>query len=81
LFARDARARLRGGGINHFFFIKVAMFYPTSGVAAGTPGHPASEGILNQRWWSLEALDAASNEGIVFSPRGFPRMFRVPKNE
>lgn len=64
------------GVINHYFLLNVAPFAPMSGVAAGTPGHPGSEGILNQCWWTLLALDAAHRGGVLFSPRDFPTMMR-----
>jgi 8-oxo-dGTP diphosphatase len=53
------------------------MFDPVSGVAVGVVDHPDSEGILNQRWWTFVALDAAHRDGVVFSPRDFPRMLRL----
>jgi 8-oxo-dGTP pyrophosphatase MutT (NUDIX family) len=65
------------GVINHFFLLNVAMFDPMSGVAVGAVGHPDSEGILNQRWWTLAALEAAHRDGVLFSPRNFPRMLRL----
>jgi 8-oxo-dGTP pyrophosphatase MutT (NUDIX family) len=65
------------GVINHYFLLNVAMFDPVSGVAVGAAGHPSSEGILNQRWWSLSTLDAAHRDGALFSPRDFPMMLRV----
>ncbi|UNB52919.1 NUDIX domain-containing protein [Mycolicibacterium sp. YH-1] len=65
------------GVINHYFLLDVTKFDPVSGLAVGTPGHPNSEGILNQRWWALPALDAAHRDGVLFSPRDFPMMLRV----
>jgi 8-oxo-dGTP pyrophosphatase MutT (NUDIX family) len=65
------------GVINHYFLLNLAPFEPASGVALGTPGHPGSEGILNQCWWTLAALDAAHRGGVLFSPRNFPTMMRA----
>lgn len=65
------------GVINHYFLLNVAAFDPVSGLAAGTPGHPGSEGIINQCWWTLPALDAAHRGGVLFSPRDFPTMLRA----
>ncbi|MGA9375855.1 MAG: NUDIX domain-containing protein [Mycobacterium sp.] len=65
------------GVMNHYFLLNVAPFDPISGVAAGTPGHPGGEGILNQCWWTLPALDAARRGGVLFSPRDFPTMLRA----
>jgi 8-oxo-dGTP pyrophosphatase MutT (NUDIX family) len=65
------------GVINHYFLLNVAVFAPVSGVAAGAPGHPGSEGILNQCWWTLPALDAARGGGVLFSPRDFPARMRA----
>ena len=73
----EMRAQGFAGVINHYFLLNVAPFDPVSGVAAGTPGHPGSEGILNQCWWTLPALDAAHRDGVLFSPRDFPTMMRA----
>ena len=65
------------GVINHYFVINVDTFDPVSVVGVGEAGHPESEGILNQRWWTMSELDAARSEGVMFSPRDFPRMMRL----
>ncbi|CAN7691217.1 NUDIX domain-containing protein [Mycolicibacterium frederiksbergense] len=65
------------GVINHYFVLNVAMFDPASGVAVGEPGHPGNEGILNQHWWTLSALDVAHRDGVLFSPRDFPTLLRI----
>lgn len=65
------------GVINHYFLLDVAMFDPASGVSDGSPGHPHGEGVINQRWWTLSALDAAHRDGVLFSPRDFPAMLRI----
>ncbi|UNB54577.1 hypothetical protein [Mycolicibacterium sp. YH-1] len=54
----------------------VALVDPVSGTAVGAAGHPDGEGILNQRWWTSAALDAAHGGRVLFSPRDFPRMLR-----
>jgi 8-oxo-dGTP pyrophosphatase MutT (NUDIX family) len=73
----EMRAHGFAGVINHFFLLTVATFDPVSGVAVGAAGHPDGEGILNLRWWSLTALEAAHRDGVLFSPRDFPRMLRL----
>jgi 8-oxo-dGTP pyrophosphatase MutT (NUDIX family) len=65
------------GVVNHYFLLDVTKFDPVSGLAVGTPGHPNSEGILNQHRWTLPTLDAAHRDGVLFSPRVFPMMLRV----
>ena len=54
---------------NHYFLIHTGCFDPVSGIAAGSPGHPGGEGILDQRWWSVAEIDTAHVRGVLFSPR------------
>lgn len=71
---------MRGQGlaglVNHYFLIPVVAFEPASGVTPEAPGHPDSEGILTQRWWALEAIEAAHAAGELFSPRALPKLLR-----
>jgi 8-oxo-dGTP pyrophosphatase MutT (NUDIX family) len=61
------------GVINHYFLIDVEHFAPVSGVGVGAVGHPESEGILDQRWWTTSEIEAAHSAGVLFSPRDLPR--------
>jgi 8-oxo-dGTP pyrophosphatase MutT (NUDIX family) len=64
------------GVVNHYFLLHVDPFTPVSGVAPGAAGHPASEGILDQRWWTTSELETAHASGVLFSPRELPRLLR-----
>lgn len=63
--------------VNYYFLLYVDIFEPASGLAAGTAGHPAEEGILDQRWWSLAEIESAHARGEVFSPRALPTLLRA----
>lgn len=62
------------GVINFYFLLRVDAFEPVSGVDANAPGHPALEGIRDQRWWSLPDIAAAHHSGTLFSPRALPTL-------
>lgn len=64
------------GIVNHYFLIPVGRFEPASGVTPESPGHPDAEGILELRWWALDAMDAARAAGELFSPRALPKLLR-----
>jgi len=65
------------GVANYFFLVHVDVFEPAGGVAAGAPGHPDGEGILDQRWWSLAEIDTARAQGVRFSPRALHDLLRA----
>jgi 8-oxo-dGTP pyrophosphatase MutT (NUDIX family) len=65
------------GVANHRFVVHTEAFEPTSGVVAGAAGHPDGEGILDQRWWALDEIDAAHALGVLFSPRALPTLLRA----
>lgn len=70
------RAQGFAGIVNHYFLIPVDKFPPVSGVPPESPGHPDAEGIVDQRWWTLAAMDAAYTAGELFSPRALPNLLR-----
>ncbi|MDG4667515.1 NUDIX domain-containing protein [Mycobacterium sp. 236(2023)] len=64
------------GIVNHFFLIHVDTFTPASALEPGAAGHPDTEGILEQRWWSLADIDADRANGVLFSPRALPKLLQ-----
>ncbi len=64
------------GIVNHFFLIASRTFEPVSDLPAGAEGHPDTEGIVEQRWWSLSDMEAAHAAGVLFSPRALPKLLR-----
>lgn len=57
------------GVSNHYFFIRVEVFEPASGVAPGAAGHPEDEGILSQRWWHIDEIEEAHTRSSILTAR------------
>ncbi len=61
------------GVIANFFAIPLNAFTRESGSPADAHDHPYEE---DMRWWSHEDVESAHREGVLFSPRAFPRLMR-----
>ena len=64
------------GVTGHFFVVPLSAFTREGGSPASAHEHPYEDGMLEMRWWSLEEVDEAAREEVLFSPRAFPRLMR-----
>jgi 8-oxo-dGTP pyrophosphatase MutT (NUDIX family) len=64
------------GVIGHFFVVPLSAFTREAGSPADAHEHPYEDGMLDMRWWSLEEVQEANRQSVLFSPRAFPRLMR-----
>lgn len=64
------------GVTGHFYVIPLSAFTREAGLLLDAVDHPYEDGMLDMRWWSLDEVDAAHRQSILFAPRAFPRLMR-----
>ncbi|WP_159081603.1 NUDIX domain-containing protein [Nocardioides sediminis] len=64
------------GVVGHFYVVPLSAFTREAGSLADAADHPREDGVLDMRWWSVEDVEAAHRESILFAPRAFPRLMR-----
>lgn len=64
------------GVTGHFFVVPLSAFTREAGSPADAHEHPYEDGMLDMRWWSLDEVESADQQAILFSPRAFPRLMR-----
>lgn len=63
------------GVTGHFFVVPLSAF-TREGPLLDAVDHPYEDGVFDMRWWSLDEVEAASGQSILFAPRAFPRLMR-----
>lgn len=64
------------GVTGHFYVVPLSAFTREGGSLAEAVSHPYEDGVYDMRWWSLEEVEAAHRESVLFGPRAFPRLMR-----
>jgi 8-oxo-dGTP diphosphatase len=64
------------GVTGHFYVVPLSAFTREGGPLVDAADHPCEDGVLEMRWWSLDDVEAAHRESVLFGPRAFPRLMR-----
>lgn len=62
------------GVLGHYFVVPLRAFTRQTGSPPDAHTHSFEEGVTDMRWWSLDEVEAANQESVLFSPRAFPRL-------
>jgi 8-oxo-dGTP diphosphatase len=65
------------GVTGHFYVVPLRSFTREGGSPADAADHPYEDGVLDMRWWSLDEVEAAHRQAVLFGPRTFPRLMRA----
>lgn len=64
------------GVTGHFYVVPLSAFTREGGSLVDAADHPYEDGVQDMRWWSLDEVEAAHRQSILFAPRAFPRLMR-----
>ncbi|WP_084622741.1 MULTISPECIES: NUDIX domain-containing protein [Nocardioides] len=64
------------GVTGHFYVVPLSAFTREAGALVDAADHPCEDGVLDMRWWSLDDVEAAQRQAVLFGPRAFPRLMR-----
>ena len=64
------------GVTGHFYVVPLSAFTREEGSLIGAADHPREDGVFDMRWWSLDEVEAAHREAVLFGPRAFPQLMR-----